>query len=136
MNETRRKKAPHFCEANLPYQGGRRLELATRRKVAVPLRCEVQEMESIIHGRTPPVKCHSWHEYHPSLVNRRSFCAVGESCVTNLIPDPKPIRSFRTSVELGHDFWSRRVLKGAPEYTLPKGGKGGSYNQKRSMISV
>ena len=43
----------------------------------------------------------------PALLCRRSFRAVGESCVINLIPDPKPIRRYpqpvlQVSAELGH----------------------------------
>lgn len=42
-------------------------------------------------------------KWHPRL-NRRSFRAVGESCVTNLIPDPKPDRTHPRPLSRSH-YW-------------------------------
>lgn len=53
-------------------------------------------------------KCKKMAQKSPVLLFRRSFRAVGESCVTNLIPDPRPDRTHPRPLSWSH-YWHLAV---------------------------
>ena len=83
------------AEAGLIAPGGKGTNL---QDLTPPIR--VSDSVDATHGKdnTTVIKIHNC-KINPS-VSRRSFCAVGESCVINLIPDPKPDRTYPPSVKL------------------------------------